>query len=83
MSIFRASAVFGIITILTQVLGVVRDVLLARFVGVGPVLDVYYMAFKIPDLLNGFYIIFLGSVIFIPIITKARKSGGEHAVARR
>ena len=80
MSIFKSTILFSVFTLLAQVLGVLRDVLLVRFAGVGSQLDTYYMAFKIPDLLNGFYAIFLGSVIFIPIITKAYKNKSKEEV---
>lgn len=80
-SILKSTAIFSLFTVLAQVLAVLRDVVLVRVAGVGPLLDAYYMAFKIPDLLSGFYAIFLGSAIFVPLITKAKKEGGEKEVA--
>ncbi len=70
--ILKSTALFSIFVLLAQVLGLVRDLYLVRFFGVGPVLDTYYLAFKIPDFLNVFYSVFLGSVIFIPLLTKAK-----------
>jgi putative peptidoglycan lipid II flippase len=47
----EAAFLLGIFTFFSQILGLVRDRLLATYVGAGPELDSYYAAFKIPDLL--------------------------------
>lgn len=75
--ILKHTALFSVFVLLAQVLGLVRDLYLARVFGVGQILDTYYLAFKIPDFLNIFYSVFLGSVIFIPLLTKAKHAGGE------
>ena len=79
----KNTLIFSAFTVFAQVLAVLRDVVLVRVAGVGSLLDTYYMAFKIPDLLSGFYMIFLGSVVFIPLITRALKEGGDRAVANK
>ena len=45
----EAALLLGGFTLLSQVLGLLRDRSLAHFVGAGPVLDVYYAVFRIPD----------------------------------
>ena len=47
----EAALLLGSFAFLSQLLGLVRDRLLAYFVGAGPTLDVYYAAFRIPDFL--------------------------------
>jgi putative peptidoglycan lipid II flippase len=47
----EAALLLGGFALLSQVLGLVRDRMLAYIVGAGPVLDVYYAAFRIPDFL--------------------------------
>jgi putative peptidoglycan lipid II flippase len=47
----EAALLLGGFTLLSQILGLLRDRALAHFVGAGPVLDVYYAAFRIPDFL--------------------------------
>lgn len=76
-SIFKHTLLFSAFVLLAQVFGLVRDLYLAKVFGVGLVLDTYYLAFKIPDFLNVFYSVFLGSVIFIPLLTKLKHNGGE------
>jgi putative peptidoglycan lipid II flippase len=68
---------FSVFVLLAQVLGLIRDLYLAKVFGVGQVLDTYYLAFKVPDFLNVFYSVFLGSVVFIPLLTKLKNNGGE------
>jgi len=47
----EAALLLGGFAFLSQILGLIRDKAFAHFVGAGPVLDVYYAAFRIPDLL--------------------------------
>jgi len=47
----EAALLLGGFAFLSQLLGLVRDRTLAHIVGAGPVLDVYYAAFRIPDFL--------------------------------
>jgi putative peptidoglycan lipid II flippase len=75
--IFKNTLLFSAFVLLAQVFGLVRDLYLAKVFGVSQILDTYYLAFKIPDFLNIFYSVFLGSVIFIPLLTKLKNSGGE------
>lgn len=82
-SILKNTAIFATFTVLAQVLAVLRDVVLVRVAGVGQLLDTYYMAFKIPDLMSGFYMIFLGSVVFVPLITRAQKEGGTEEIVKK
>jgi peptidoglycan biosynthesis protein MviN/MurJ (putative lipid II flippase) len=39
----------GGFTFVSQLLGLIRDRILAHNIGAGPVLDIYYAAFRIPD----------------------------------
>lgn len=47
----EAALLLGGFAFLSQLLGLVRDRTLAHIVGAGPMLDVYYAAFRIPDFL--------------------------------
>lgn len=49
--ISEAALVLGFFTLLSQVLGIFRDRFLAGNIGAGSTLDIYYAAFRIPDLL--------------------------------
>lgn len=47
----EAAYLLGMFALLSQVLALVRDRLLAHFFGAGAVLDTYYAAFRIPDII--------------------------------
>lgn len=47
----EAALLLGLFTFFSQTLGLVRDRLLATYLGAGTHLDIYYAAFKIPDFL--------------------------------
>lgn len=48
-NINQAAIILGTFTLLSQVLGLVRDRMFAHEIGVSSLLDVYYAAFRIPD----------------------------------
>ena len=50
-SLNQAALLLGFFTLLSQVLGFVRDRLLAHIFGASIELDVYYAAFRVPDFL--------------------------------
>jgi putative peptidoglycan lipid II flippase len=47
----EAALLLGGFAFISQILGLIRDRMLAHIVGAGPMLDVYYAAFRIPDFL--------------------------------
>lgn len=47
----QAAYLLGFFAILSQIMALIRDRLLAHFFGAGLTLDIYYAAFKIPDLI--------------------------------
>jgi putative peptidoglycan lipid II flippase len=53
----------------SRLLGLVRDRLLASRFGAGDTLDVYYAAFRIPDLVYNFIVLGALSAAFIPVFT--------------
>ncbi len=75
-----ATLILATSALLSRLLGLVRDHLLARNFGASSGdgiynLDVYYAAFRIPDLLYNLLIFGAISAAIIPIITQYKKSG--------
>ena len=66
-----ASAVFiiGAASLISRVLGVFRDRVLAGEFGAGIELDMYYAAFRIPDLVFNLLVLGALSAGFIPVFT--------------
>ncbi len=50
MALFRSIVTVGSFTMLSRALGFCRDILIAAFLGAGSLADVFFVAFKIPNL---------------------------------
>jgi putative peptidoglycan lipid II flippase len=73
--IFKNSVLLGIFSILSVLLGIVRDRLLATSVGVGPILDVYNASFRLPDFLYALSLAFVTAGTVVPFLTVEDKHG--------
>lgn len=56
--------------IASRFLGLIRDRVLAAHFGAGDVLDAYYAAFRLPDLVYSFLVVGALSAAFVPVFTK-------------
>lgn len=68
-SVASAALVIAAAGILSRVLGLLRDRILASHFGAGDTLDVYYAAFRVPDLIYNLLILGALSAAFIPVFT--------------
>lgn len=75
----EAAYVLAVFTLASQVLALIRDRMLAREFGAGTELDLYYTAFRIPDLLFVVFASVLSVYVLIPFMTEAKEKGGESA----
>ena len=67
-------------SVLSRLLGVLRDRLLAGTFGAGATLDAYYAAFKIPDFIFNIFVLGAVASAFIPVYIRLReKQGREQA----
>ncbi len=73
-SITLAAALIALSSLVSRFLGVVRDHILASQFGAGTTLDIYYAAFRIPDLIYNLIILGALSSGFIPIFTSLIKN---------
>ncbi len=64
-----AALIVSVAGILSRLLGLFRDRILASQFGAGDVLDVYYAAFRVPDLIYNLLIVGALSAAFIPVFT--------------
>jgi putative peptidoglycan lipid II flippase len=65
-----ATIIIAGFTFMSQIVGLVRDRLLAGQIGPGPILDSYYAAFKIPDLVYTIAGTMVSVTILLPFLTK-------------
>jgi len=68
-SIITGAAIISMASLASRFLGVIRDRVLAAEFGAGAELDMYYAAFRIPDLIYNLVILGALSAGFIPIFT--------------
>ncbi|MBU1146477.1 murein biosynthesis integral membrane protein MurJ [Patescibacteria group bacterium] len=76
-TITGAALLLGAASLASRFLGVLRDRVLAGEFGAGDTLDVYYAAFRIPDLIFNLLILGALSAGFIPVFTAALCSAKE------
>ncbi|MHB1118321.1 MAG: murein biosynthesis integral membrane protein MurJ [Minisyncoccota bacterium] len=75
----EAAFLLGMFAILSQVLALVRDRFLAYSFGASQTLDIYYAAFRIPDIVFAGIASFMSALILIPILTKRAGESDDRA----
>ncbi|MEK7075824.1 MAG: lipid II flippase MurJ, partial [Patescibacteria group bacterium] len=68
-TILKSAAILAFFTLLSRLVGLYRDHLLAGKFSIGETLDTYYVAFRLPDLVFNLLILGTLSVAFIPVFT--------------
>ncbi|MEW8255906.1 MAG: murein biosynthesis integral membrane protein MurJ [Candidatus Thiodiazotropha taylori] len=76
-SFFRSFAAVGSYTMLSRVLGFVRDLVLARMFGANAATDAFFVAFKIPNFLRRLFAEGAFSVAFVPVLSEYRTQRSE------
>ncbi|MDY6973846.1 MAG: lipid II flippase MurJ, partial [Thermodesulfobacteriota bacterium] len=69
-NVSQAAGTVGFFTLLSRVLGMVRDMVLARFFGTGMATDAFFVAFRIPNMLRRLFAEGSLTIAFIPIFTE-------------
>ncbi|MEK9157974.1 MAG: lipid II flippase MurJ, partial [Patescibacteria group bacterium] len=82
--ILRASLMLGTFTIVGKLIGLLRDRILAGQFGASTELDVYYAAFRIPDLIFNLFILGATSSAIVPIFIEyyQKEKAGAWKVAQ-
>ncbi len=82
MSLVRNFATVGGATLMSRLLGFVRDVLLAAVVGAGPVADAFVVAFRLPNLFRRLFAEGAFNSAFIPLFGRAVEEEGDEGAKR-
>ena len=77
-----AALLLGASQLLSRLLGIVRETVLAAQVGAGAEVDAYRAAFQLPDLLNHFLAVGAIATAFIPLFHRVRQRDGDAAAER-
>ncbi|KPF70860.1 hypothetical protein IP88_11055 [alpha proteobacterium AAP81b] len=70
MSLLRATATIGGLTLISRIAGFVRDMLMARFVGAGMAADAFLIAFRLPNLFRALFAEGAFSAAFVPMFNR-------------
>lgn len=70
--LLRSSALVGMMTMLSRVLGLVRDVVIAGYFGASGSADAFFVAFKIPNFLRRLFAEGAFSQAFVPVLSEYR-----------
>ncbi len=76
MSLAKAMATVGGLTLLSRVAGFIRDVLTAAVLGAGPIADAFFIALKLPNFFRRITAEGAFSYAFVPIYTKTQEREG-------
>ncbi|HKW36944.1 MAG TPA: murein biosynthesis integral membrane protein MurJ [Burkholderiales bacterium] len=77
MNLLRAVATVSSMTLVSRVLGLVRDVLIAALFKTGLVTDAFFVAFRIPNLLRRLFAEGAFSQAFVPVLSEYRARRGD------
>ncbi|HET7747078.1 MAG TPA: murein biosynthesis integral membrane protein MurJ [Vicinamibacteria bacterium] len=72
----RAAGLISALTLLSRILGLVREQVFAAFVGAGAHADAFQVAFRIPNLLRDLFAEGALSAAFVPTYARELKEGG-------
>ena len=79
MNLLKSLAAVSSITMVSRVLGFVRDTIVARIFGAGMATDAFFIAFKLPNLLRRIFAEGAFSQAFVPILAEYKNQQGEEA----
>ncbi|HQR04565.1 MAG: murein biosynthesis integral membrane protein MurJ [Proteobacteria bacterium] len=82
MNLLKALATVSGMTLLSRILGFIRDFVIARAFGAGLATDAFFVAFRLPNLLRRLFAEGAFSQAFVPILAEYRNRRGEAETKR-
>ncbi len=77
--IVRAVGVLGVATVISRIMGMVRDMVVSRMFGAGFATDAFFAAFQIPNMLRRFFAEGALTAAFVPTFSETLTREGEEA----
>ena len=65
----------GVWTFASRILGFVRDILIAAYLGAGPVAEAFFIAFSLPNMFRRFFAEGAFNTAFVPLFSKKAEAG--------
>ena len=75
--LFKSTVIVSSMTLISRILGFVRDMLIARIFGVDVATDAFFVAFKIPNFLRRLFAEGAFAHAFIPVLADYKKQGSK------
>lgn len=79
-ALFKSTSVVASMTLLSRILGFVRDIIAARMFGATAAVDAFYIAFKIPNFMRGLFAEGSFSTAFIPTLAEYKQTKSQKEV---
>ena len=80
MKLLKSTATVGSATILSRILGFIRDVILAKVFGANGETDAFFLAFKIPNFMRRLFGEGSFSLAFVPVLSEYKAAGDRAAL---
>jgi len=80
MKLLKSTATVGGATILSRILGFVRDVVLAKMFGASGETDAFFLAFRIPNFMRRLFAEGSFSLAFVPVLSEYKANGDREAL---
>ncbi len=79
MSLFKSASVVSLLTLLSRITGLVRELLIASVFGASALTDAFQVAFRIPNLFRRLFGEGAFSQAFVPVLAASKAQHGEAA----
>ena len=80
MRLFKSTLTVGGMTLLSRILGLLRDIVVARLFGAGTGADAFFVAFRIPNFLRRLFAEGAFSQAFVPVLSEYKTQRGSDEV---
>ena len=77
MNLIKSTTTFSFFTIISRILGYVRDILIAIFLGAGPLADAFFVAFRIPNTFRRLFSEGAFNAAFVPSYASELSNGKD------
>ena len=79
MNLIKSTSTFGFFTLISRILGYFRDLLIAIYLGSGPIADAFFVAFRIPNTFRRLFSEGTFNAAFVPSYSSELASGKKRS----
>jgi len=79
MNLLKSTTTFSFFTIISRILGYIRDILIAIFLGTGPLADAFFVAFRIPNTFRRLFSEGTFNAAFVPSYASELANGKDQS----